>query len=302
MTGYELIARLKKTRRKVVLTATEQALYHELGSICNDVDWDEVFSCSNEELMNSLNLSEKTLIAARLSLIQSRLIFYRSGKSRRKFGEYSFTKNISTTVKIPVATSGDRVANTTANRVANASDYNKLKTKTQTKPTSEDKSSGPGASSSEKKKKDKATAEETTEHWKQLVEVWFEFYRSKHEGRDPTFENRSPKSLKAIVQWLERRTQKKCELEGQPFEWTEQVATDTLQMFLQYAYNSDQWLRNNFLLHNLELQFDKIINPNNAKTDSKTIGRLAGNAAKLAAAMAGNTSESGNDAGTSVGP
>lgn len=92
MNGYELTIKLRRIRRKYPLTATEQALYHELGAICNEDEWPDIFSCSNQELCNALQLTEKTLIAARLALIQAGLLFYKSGKSRRQFGAYSFTK------------------------------------------------------------------------------------------------------------------------------------------------------------------------------------------------------------------
>jgi len=102
MTGYELTTRLRKIRRKHPLTATEQALYHELVAICNDVEWEDVFNASNTELCNVLNIDQKTLIRARNSLIQSGLLYYKSGKSKRTHSLYSFTKKFSTTGTMPI--------------------------------------------------------------------------------------------------------------------------------------------------------------------------------------------------------
>lgn len=132
MNGYELTNRLRKIRRKYPLTATEQAVYHELVAICNEVEWEDIFSVSNDELCVSLNITEKTLISSRNTLIQQGLIYYKSGKSRRTFGQYSFTKQL-TTVIIPVDTSADRgvdvTADTSVDRGVDTSDYIKLKGK-----------------------------------------------------------------------------------------------------------------------------------------------------------------------------
>lgn len=149
MNGYELTSRMRRTRRRYPLTATEQALYHELVAICNEDEWADTFSCSNQELCNALQITEKTLTVARLALIQAGLLFYKSGQSKRQFGTYSFLQPLEkkqTTVKITVdATTntttdngGDATANTTTNPTANASDYIKTKTERKGKTNSKD--------------------------------------------------------------------------------------------------------------------------------------------------------------------
>jgi hypothetical protein len=107
MNGYDLNNKLRKARRKYPLTATEQALFHELIALCNDADWDTVFSASNYELCNNLNITEKTLIVARIALINAGLVYYQCGKSKRLSGQYSFTKKL-TTVKTPVDTTAQK--------------------------------------------------------------------------------------------------------------------------------------------------------------------------------------------------
>lgn len=92
MDRYTLDNKLKRTRRRFKLTATEQALYHELVMVCNEEGWPETFSCSNGELCTSLGITEKTLCAAKESLINAGLIYYQSGKSKRQFSLYSFEK------------------------------------------------------------------------------------------------------------------------------------------------------------------------------------------------------------------
>ena len=128
---------MRRARRRNRLTATEQALFYELVAVCNSEGWEDVFSCSNIELCCSLNIDEKTLVRARLSLINAGLVYYKSGKSRRVVGLYSFSKKFkdeSPTEK-PTEKKGDTPAdaptNMGANQPADAPDY--IKTKTETK-------------------------------------------------------------------------------------------------------------------------------------------------------------------------
>lgn len=132
MDGYTLAEKMRKVRRRNRLTATEQALFHELVAVCNSEGWEDVFSCPNIELCCALNIDEKTLIRARLSLINAGLIYYKSGKSKRIVGLYSFEKSFenSTTGKITVDEPSNQPANMGANQPANAPDYIKTKIKT----------------------------------------------------------------------------------------------------------------------------------------------------------------------------
>jgi len=92
MNGYDLAEKMRKTRRRHNLSAATQALYYELVAICNEEGWVDEFKCSNDELTAALKISEKSLIQYRLELIQSGLLFYLSGKSKKKVGTYSFKK------------------------------------------------------------------------------------------------------------------------------------------------------------------------------------------------------------------
>lgn len=130
MNGYDLMAHMRRTRRKNPLTATEQALYTELVAICNEVEWADVFTCSNFELCNSLFISENTLKDARNRLIQAGLIFYKSGKSKRQFSKYSFIVDLSTTSKFDTNTATNSATVTTPNTATNGADYYKHKTET----------------------------------------------------------------------------------------------------------------------------------------------------------------------------
>lgn len=95
MDGYTLTEKMRAARRRFRLTATEQALFYELVAICNSEGWEIVFRCSNLELCLSLGgVDVKTLIRARTSLINARLIYYKSGKSKKDVGTYSFDENL----------------------------------------------------------------------------------------------------------------------------------------------------------------------------------------------------------------
>lgn len=160
MDGYSLTEKMRKARRRNRLTATEQALFHELVAVCNSEGWEDVFSCSNIELCFSLNIDEKTLVRARLSLINAGLLYYKSGKSKRSVGLYSFSRKFKdeppkkdpTTGDIPVVPPAQKPvvppADQPGDTPANAPDYNKTKTETKTdfspSPAHEGKISGIG--------------------------------------------------------------------------------------------------------------------------------------------------------------
>lgn len=92
MNGYELTLKLRKARRRHRLSAPTQALYHELVAICNEEEWPDEFKCSNDELCTALHISEKSLVTYRVELIQAGLLYYLSGKSKKKVGTYSFKR------------------------------------------------------------------------------------------------------------------------------------------------------------------------------------------------------------------
>ncbi|MFT3995731.1 MAG: hypothetical protein QM660_15580 [Dysgonomonas sp.] len=91
---------MRKARRSWRFTAIEQALFYELVAICNGEDWPTVFDCSNIELCCALDINKNTLIKSRETLINSGLLFYKSGKSKRSVSQYSFSTPFETSLKI----------------------------------------------------------------------------------------------------------------------------------------------------------------------------------------------------------
>ena len=107
MNNYQLISRLRKVRINTFLTATDQALYHELVAICNTCEWGAVFSATSKALSGSLNTSDKTLRKSRAILAEAGLISFESCKDKRVGCYYSFTKKLSNDKTMPCLTSGD---------------------------------------------------------------------------------------------------------------------------------------------------------------------------------------------------
>lgn len=89
-------------------------------------------------------------------------------------------------------------------------------------------------------------------HWKVIVDLWFKFYKTKFDV-DPTFNATHAKSLKLILQRLEKLSVSK------KIDWTEEIAIKSMQKFFEQAWEDD-WLKQNFLLTNLSSKFDSIIN------------------------------------------
>lgn len=89
-----------------------------------------------------------------------------------------------------------------------------------------------------------------TQHWQALVETYFVFCEKVFSER-PSFDGSTPRDLKSIVDELERRAKFNDQ------EWTSELACKMLESFLVFAYK-DSFLKNNFLLFNINRQKDKI--------------------------------------------
>jgi hypothetical protein len=86
--------------------------------------------------------------------------------------------------------------------------------------------------------------------WNELVSIYFNFCREKF-NEEPSFDGSSPRDLKLIIKSLRERAEKSN------IEWTLDTSKNRLHNFLSFAYQ-DIWLRNNFLLSNINRQKDKI--------------------------------------------
>lgn len=88
-------------------------------------------------------------------------------------------------------------------------------------------------------------------YWNDLVSLYFAFCTEKFNDV-PSFDNSQPRDLKNIITALRKRA------EDKQIEWTHEVATTRLWHFLEFAYQSSEWLRNNWLPSNLNRQKDAI--------------------------------------------
>ena len=126
-------------------------------------------------------------------------------------------------------------------------------------------------------------AENVTEFWPKIVDVWFVFYEQK-KGIKPTFEGAQQKSLKHLIENLKKRSLDK----GTP--WTEENAAATFTKFLEYSYN-DNWIATNFLLTNLITKFDKIILNEKSTTSNRNQPNYDDHKAELLRKMGNNTGQ-----------
>lgn len=111
----------------------------------------------------------------------------------------------------------------------------------------------PGSDPEEKKKSPakKEKKEIATEHWQHLVKIWFDFYESKKQEK-PSFEPVDQENLRKIITKLKKKAKEKS------WEWTEAGACQSLSKFLEFSYKVE-WLSQNYLIKNINSQFDKII-------------------------------------------
>ena len=87
-------------------------------------------------------------------------------------------------------------------------------------------------------------------YWKELVEVYYNFYMDKF-GAKPDFTGQQPKTLKAIIEKMERSA------EQISMEWTKDNAVKEFEHILSAAYD-DKWLKENFMLANINIQYQKL--------------------------------------------
>lgn len=259
------------------LGVEEVGLYFHLLEISNKLNWMNPFKRNNSKIMADLGIkSHKTLSTHRNRLQQAGIITVttRSGDANVTYQLHDLGKNYQ----------GSGVGSGIGSGVGSGVGSGIVNTNSKPKPkpnSSEANASGPVASSSKKNKKEKVEAA-GAEFWAQLVEVWFKFYREgPGKGENPTFDGQAPKSLKKICEWLKKRSEDK----GYP--WTEAQATDTLTKFLDYAYKQT-WLKDNFLLPNLERQFDKIVNQNGTGNNNNKQSPAAGLKQRLADELSSN--------------
>lgn len=98
--------------------------------------------------------------------------------------------------------------------------------------------------------KPKKEKKQSVEYWNDLVKVWFDFIFEKFKDK-PSFEGPAQAGLKGIIKTLKLRA------DSENLDWTKEVATQRLRSFLVIAF-TDNWLKENFMLHIINSQKDKV--------------------------------------------
>lgn len=118
-----------------------------------------------------------------------------------------------------------------------------------------------------KKEKVPPKKEKEVDHWKSIVDMWFNFYKSKF-PISPTFNATEGKHLKSIITKFQTLAKEKDKNESIEHVWTEDRVLRMFEKFLNQAW-IDKWLSENFLLKNLNSNFDAIITKKNNTNGTK---------------------------------
>lgn len=102
-----------------------------------------------------------------------------------------------------------------------------------------------------KEKKPKKERKPPEPFFQEIVELWFAYCREKFD-ETPSFTGSAPRDLKTILVSLRERAEKIPDL-----MWTLPVASLRFKSFLDFAWQ-EQWLREHWLLSNINRQKDTI--------------------------------------------
>ncbi len=265
-----------------------QGLYYNILNLFNLNRWPETLVIKTQDLEHSCNISRKRVCAARNVLVTKNFIKYEKANRASGSPEYALVFLYETHSNKPVfpyethkgthnpqnddyvfhnETHGVSIGNTQPDEtqqeqgIQSPLKHNKLLIDTNSKHVNITEPKGSGKkevsnkppkeerkkSSAQKKKEGKVS----TPHWEKLVELWFEFNIQK-KGLKPSFKGSDPRDLKQILTNLQKRS------ESEGIEWTEETALNIFGLFLSTAIRGN-WLKDNFLLSNINRQFDKIL-------------------------------------------
>lgn len=86
----ELVNRFWVVNFEYSFGTSDMALFFALHRFCNQIGWKRQFACSNRQIMNLIQISDKTLINARKRLMDAGLITFTPGNAKRQKSLYSF--------------------------------------------------------------------------------------------------------------------------------------------------------------------------------------------------------------------
>ena len=262
------------------------SLWYALMQVANRRLWPRTFTTPISALESKTGFKRSELCEARNYLLQKGRIYWKSfgGNLAAEYEIVSFTVRIADT-NLPQTEKlrpysghkrGHKPSTSADTNLPQTGTINKTETKTQTE-TKTSVPIGTGAADAgtegdrglnandspeqpkEERKKGSAQKkkEDATPHWQALVSEWFRFYAQMFNGAEPSFTH-SPEAreaLRMLIAKLKHRIETHPSTAGQ--EWTEGLAVDWFRKFLIKAWE-ENWMRQNFLLKNLNTSFDAI--------------------------------------------
>lgn len=104
------------------------------------------------------------------------------------------------------------------------------------------------------------------EHWQPCVKAYFDWFKTKYKF-EPDFKAENPRMFKQILAKLRKVA------DENKVAWTEKNAIGYVIKLMNAAYE-DKWLKENFLLKNINSQYSKIRANERARKGNQKIGRL----------------------------
>lgn len=254
MNYIELIKGFWRSHDVEIYPTNVIALYFYLLEVNNKTSWSVSFKRNNSKICADLGISYPTLNNSRNRLKQSGLIDFKTQN-----GNANVTYTLKNFLKVT-----DEVTNEVTDEVTNEVGSRLFKSKDKLKHKQKQEVLISVATAPAKKEK--------TKFWQNMVDIWFRVYETQI-GSKPTFNGANANHLKSIVDRLEKAYNEKNK--DTDYVWDELSSAKTLNHFLNNALKND-WLKANFLLTNLSVQFDKILNQNGKRTNNSANGQSAG--------------------------
>jgi hypothetical protein len=224
------------------LGTSEIAMYFHLLEIWNKTNWINTFRRNNYKIMADLDIrSYKTLQGVRYRLQLAGILKFtqRNGDANVEYEMADLSNFYKGSGEGSVKGSG--VGSVKGSGVVNINETKPNKTKHSKSHSSKLPVMGKINQASE-----------NVLYWKQFVETWNEFYKSK-KGESYVYQKKDFACLKKIYSFLKKRSEKK------EYEWTENNVINGFFFFLELAHKKE-WLQENFSIPNILSQFNQIAN------------------------------------------
>lgn len=233
----------------------ESRLYFYLLSLSNSLYWKNPLTNADGYTASRVGISVNTLKAVRNRLQQAGLITFKpGGNGARNKCQYYLVPEAQVMRELSNKVSNsDTLLNETLTPylipgMQKTDDINKHKLN-QTKQVVAPATPAPPKKKVLKKKEKKLDEKEAEPFWQSLMDVWFDVYKSVHQGEEPSMDGRHPKLFKELVEKLKKRAARKN------YEWNATNSVESLKYFLGRAI-SDEWMKSHLSLKNLVEQFD----------------------------------------------